>query len=110
MDREIYADQLAGRHQQTGKTEYRANRQQAREHGCRATDHFAGFRITGRFHIAELVALMDVIPDGITEFMCHPGRCTDLLRNAPTRLKESRERELEALNAELSSLAAEHAL
>jgi len=31
--------------------------------------------------------------------MCHPGRCTDELRAAPTRLKESREWELEALTA-----------
>jgi predicted glycoside hydrolase/deacetylase ChbG (UPF0249 family) len=29
--------------------------------------------------------------------MCHPGRCGEALRNARTRLKESRERELEAL-------------
>jgi predicted glycoside hydrolase/deacetylase ChbG (UPF0249 family) len=69
------------------------------QHGCRTTDHFAGFQITGRFRSAELVELMAIIPDGSTEFMCHPGRCTDLLRAAPTRLKESRQRELEALIA-----------
>ena len=34
-----------------------------------------------------------------TELMCHPGRCGPALRNARTRLKESRERELEALCA-----------
>jgi predicted glycoside hydrolase/deacetylase ChbG (UPF0249 family) len=69
------------------------------EHGCRTTDHFAGFQITGRFRAAELVELMRVIPEGSTEFMCHPGRCTASLRAASTRLKESRERELEALIA-----------
>jgi len=31
--------------------------------------------------------------------MCHPGRCGEALRNAPTRLKQSREHELEALIA-----------
>ena len=31
--------------------------------------------------------------------MCHPGRCRDALRSARTRLKESREQELEALIA-----------
>ena len=66
-------------------------------HGCRATDHFAGFRITGRFHTAELVELMGAIPEGTTELMCHPGRCGEALRQARTRLKESREAELEAL-------------
>ena len=69
------------------------------KYGCRATDHFAGFRITGRFRTGELVRLMEVIPEGSTEFMCHPGRCGDALRQAATRLKESRERELEALTA-----------
>lgn len=78
-------------------------------HGCRTTDHFAGFRITGRFRAAELVELMRVIPEGITEFMCHPGRCTDALRGAATRLKESRERELQALVAPEVRVAMERA-
>ena len=67
--------------------------------GCRTTDHFAGFQITGRFRAAELGALLGSLPPGSTELMCHPGRCTDALRNARTRLKESREHELEALLA-----------
>jgi predicted glycoside hydrolase/deacetylase ChbG (UPF0249 family) len=68
-------------------------------HGCRMTDHFAGFQITGRFRTAELVQLLDAIPEGTTELMCHPGHCGDALRSAPTRLKESREHELRALLA-----------
>jgi len=68
-------------------------------HGCRTTDHFAGFQITGRFRTAELVELMAVIPPGSTELMVHPGRCGPELRAAPTRLKESREAELAALVA-----------
>ncbi len=67
--------------------------------GCRTTDHFAGFQITGRFRTRELVELISVLPEGSTEFMCHPGRCRDALRAAPTRLKQSRELELEALLA-----------
>ncbi len=69
------------------------------EHGCRTTDYFAGFAVTGRFHTADLVALIESLPEGSTEFMCHPGYCTGELRAARTRLKESRERELEALTA-----------
>ena len=69
------------------------------DHNCRTTDHFAGFQITGRFRTQELVELMGVIPEGSTEFMCHPGRCGEALRKAPTRLKESREAELAALTA-----------
>ena len=66
-------------------------------HGCRTTDHFAGFQITGRLRTAELVELLELVPEGTTELMCHPGRCGAALRQAPTRLKESRERELEGL-------------
>jgi chitin disaccharide deacetylase len=68
-------------------------------HGCRTTDHFTGFRLTGRFGAAELVRLIRELPEGLTEFMCHPGYCGPALRRAPTRLKESRERELRALTA-----------
>jgi predicted glycoside hydrolase/deacetylase ChbG (UPF0249 family) len=35
--------------------------------------------------------------EGTTELMCHPGHCGEYLRAAHTRLKESREAELEAL-------------
>jgi predicted glycoside hydrolase/deacetylase ChbG (UPF0249 family) len=70
-----------------------------RKHGCRSTDAFAGFQMTGRFHTPELVKLIGSLPEGSTEFMCHPGHCGDALRRAGTRLKESRERELEALQA-----------
>jgi chitin disaccharide deacetylase len=69
------------------------------QHGCRTTDQFAGFQLTGRFGAAELTRLLRALPPGSTEFMCHPGRCTDELRGMRTRLKESRERELNALTA-----------
>ena len=65
--------------------------------GCRTTDHFTGFRLTGRYGAAELADLIRRLPEGSTEFMCHPGLCTAELRAARTRLKESRRRELDAL-------------
>jgi predicted glycoside hydrolase/deacetylase ChbG (UPF0249 family) len=68
-------------------------------HGCRATDFFAGFRMTGRFDLPALVSLIRSLPEGSTELMCHPGRCGKELRSARTRLKESREQELRALKA-----------
>jgi predicted glycoside hydrolase/deacetylase ChbG (UPF0249 family) len=68
-------------------------------HGCRLTDHFAGFRLTGRYDAAELARLIERLPEGITEFMCHPGYCGTELRAARTRLKDSRERELRALTS-----------
>ena len=68
-------------------------------HGCRSTDHFAGFQITGKFDASDVAALIRSLPEGSTEFMCHPGLCTDELRAARTRLKESREEELRALTS-----------
>jgi predicted glycoside hydrolase/deacetylase ChbG (UPF0249 family) len=66
-------------------------------HGCRTTDHFAGFQLTGRFRSEQLVRLIRGLPEGSTEFMCHPGYCGTELKEARTRLKESRAHELEAL-------------
>jgi len=67
------------------------------DHNCRTTIISGRFQLTGRFRAAELVRLIRELPDGTTEFMCHPGRCRDHLRQARTRLKESREQELAAL-------------
>ena len=67
--------------------------------GCRCTDHFAGFRMTGKFDAAMLAATIHNLREGTTEFMCHPGFCTDELRAARTRLKESRRQELDALTS-----------
>lgn len=70
-----------------------------RRHGCRTTDHFAGFQITGHYNASELARLVRQLPEGLTEFMCHPGFCTAELQAARTRLKESRRRELDALTS-----------
>ena len=76
----------------------RFHRALARHH-CRSTDWFAGFRLTGGYRTGDLARLIRALPEGVTEFMCHPGRCGDDLRAARTRLKESREEELRALTA-----------
>ncbi len=68
-------------------------------HGCRTTDFFAGFQLTGRFHTAEMIDLLQRLPHGFTEFMTHPGYYTHELDAAATRLKQSRQLELEALTA-----------
>ena len=70
-------------------------------HQCRTTDHFAGFRLTGQYDATELASLIRNLPEGATEFMCHPGYCTAELNSANTRLKASRQRELTALTSPL---------
>ena len=67
--------------------------------GCRTTDHFAGYEMTGRYEARHLAALIRSLPDGLTEFMCHPGFCGAELRAAATRLKDSRQVEMEALTS-----------
>jgi predicted glycoside hydrolase/deacetylase ChbG (UPF0249 family) len=67
--------------------------------GLRTTDHFTGFQLTGTLNRESLAETLGRLPEGLTEFMCHPGRLGPELRNAPTRLKESRELELAALLA-----------
>ena len=68
-------------------------------HHCRSTDWFAGFRLTGRYRAGDLVNIIRALPEGVTEFMCHPGHCGAELRAAGTRLKESRETEMRALTS-----------
>jgi chitin disaccharide deacetylase len=71
----------------------------ARRHGVALTDHFLGFTLTGSLDEARFKTALRNLCPGTTEFMCHPGFLGEELRSAPTRLKESRVRELEALTA-----------
>lgn len=63
----------------------------------KTTDHFAGFQITGTLKQSNLIETLERLPQGLTEFMCHPGKLGPELRVAATRLKESRQMELSAL-------------
>ena len=65
------------------------------------TDNFLGFRLTGSLTEQSFAAALSKLPEGTTEFMCHPGFLGPELQRAATRLKESRERELEALTSPL---------
>jgi predicted glycoside hydrolase/deacetylase ChbG (UPF0249 family) len=63
------------------------------------TDHLLGFRLTGTLTEDTLAAAIERLPEGETEFLCHPGLLGPELAQARTRLKESRVRELEALTS-----------
>ena len=65
--------------------------------GLRMTDHFVGFQMTGSLDTGAMAETLRQLPEGLTEFMCHPGNCGPELQSAPTRLKESRAVELAAL-------------
>lgn len=63
------------------------------------TDHFLGFHLTGSLTETTFAEALQHLQDGTTEFMCHPGYLGDELKQARTRLKDSRLRELEALTS-----------
>jgi chitin disaccharide deacetylase len=71
----------------------------AQQSAIKTTDHFVGFRLTGFLDEESLAAGLRALPEGTTEFMCHPGYLGPELAAAGTRLKESRVRELEALTS-----------
>ncbi len=80
----------------------------AQQHDVLLTDNFLGFRLTGSLTEETLAAAIVGLPEGLTEFMCHPGLLGPELSKAKTRLKESRVRELEALTSpSVRSLVAE---
>jgi chitin disaccharide deacetylase len=78
-------------------------------HGCRSTDWFTGFRITGVYNTTTLVELVRALPEGSTELMCHPGILGPELQKSRTRLKQSREEELRALTSQEVRRAIEEA-
>jgi len=74
-------------------------RRRLRNAGLRSSDHFAGFRLTDSLSEGSFTKTLKSLRPGSTEFMCHPGYLGTELRKAATRLKESRQRELEALTS-----------
>jgi predicted glycoside hydrolase/deacetylase ChbG (UPF0249 family) len=87
----------------------RAMRRTIAEAGLRTTDAFAGFAWTGMFTEKDLGRLLPALPEGVTEFMCHPGRLGGELGGANTRLKASRVQELRALTHPATRAAVEAA-
>jgi hopanoid biosynthesis associated protein HpnK len=74
-------------------------RRLARSGGLRTPDHFRGIRWTGSLNASDLLGLVERLPEGTTELMCHPGYRDAELDGKATRLKGERQRELDALTA-----------
>ncbi len=67
--------------------------------GLRTPDHFCGIGWTGSLETERLLHMIDALAEGTTELMCHPGVHDETLDRKRTRLKASRQVELEALTA-----------
>ncbi len=68
-----------------------------RQHRLKTVDRFLGVKRTGRLDSEAIRSMMKGLKEGATELMCHPGFHDSELASAHTRLKEERQRELEAL-------------
>ncbi len=62
--------------------------------GLVSADYFCGIAQTGVLAREGVENLLENLPDGTTELMCHPGYADEDLRSTPTRLQESRQVEL----------------
>jgi hopanoid biosynthesis associated protein HpnK len=65
--------------------------------GMRTPDGSFGVVSTGALDLQLFRAIVDVIPEGTWEFVCHPGYNDADLASVQTRLRESRKKELDVL-------------
>lgn len=72
-------------------------REMAEHAGIATADYFCGIAQTGALTREGVEKLLENLPDGTTELMCHPGYADEELRRTRTRLQESRETELQIL-------------
>jgi chitin disaccharide deacetylase len=72
-------------------------REQAERAGIATADYFCGIAQTGELTREGVLRLMEILPEGTTELMCHPGYVDAELANSATRLQASRQAEVEIL-------------
>jgi chitin disaccharide deacetylase len=72
-------------------------REMADHAGLATSDFFCGIAQTGQMTREGVQRLLENLPEGTTELVCHPGYADEELRGTRTRLQESRETELQIL-------------
>ena len=77
--------------------------------GMATTDGTFGIVATGALDEQLFGAIVGSLPEGTWELVCHPGYCDQELRSVRTRLRESREQELQVLTSEAARRAIEAA-
>jgi len=75
-------------------------RHAVKEEGIVSTDGTVGIAVTGMLDQKRLLQILEAMPDGTWELVCHPGYSDSDLQAAGTRLTKSREIELSALASE----------
>src|SRR5271169_2835333 len=74
-------------------------RREVEAHGLRTTDGSVAVLVTGILDLKLFCKIVDNIPEGTWEFVCHPGYNDAELAKVRTRLRQSRARELELLTS-----------
>ena len=74
-------------------------RRALQEEGMVSCDGTVGIATTGKLDQKMLLRILQALPEGTWELVCHPGYSDDDLRAAGTRLTQSREIELAALTS-----------
>ncbi len=69
------------------------------EEGIVTTDGTVGIAVTGMLDQKKLLRILEALPEGTWELVCHPGYSDSDLQAAGTRLTQSREIELTALTS-----------
>jgi hopanoid biosynthesis associated protein HpnK len=75
----------------------RAGESRLRQSGLRTTQSFFGITHTGFWTKEWLNRLIEQLPEGVSELMCHPGYADAEIHRAATRLVASREQEYHLL-------------
>ena len=74
-------------------------RREVQEHGLKTPDGSMAVLVTGSLDRQLFTAMMDALPEGTWEFVCHPGYSDSDLDRVRTRLRKSREQELDLLTS-----------
>ena len=74
-------------------------RREVQAHGLRTTDGSLAVLVTGFLDLKLFTTIVDSIPEGTWEFVCHPGYNDADLDKVRTRLRESRVQELALLTS-----------
>jgi len=74
-------------------------RREVKAHGLRTTDGSVAVLMTGMLDLKLFSRIVDNIPEGTWEFVCHPGYNDADLDKVRTRLRHSRAQELELLTS-----------
>ena len=74
-------------------------RRALKEEGMVSTDGTVGIAVTGMLDQKRLLRILEALPEGTWELVCHPGYSDPDLQAAGTRLTQSREVELSALTS-----------